>query len=245
MTPLIHWASKISSADGRHDMTEFHWFDATNVMADYFANPTEVDLNKVLAQPMPFEKTMICASVDNTKVIIRVEEKAEKDSLFCIVAGLGQDRNGMFKQFGIFGITKKDGFANFTNLHEELTSKKDIEHLSLVIAKLLDRLSKNTTQVYQPYVRNTFINQKRIKKGKPPSFEWRTVTIEPKVVVSMSHGGTHASPRLHDRRGHWRTMKKSGKRVWVRDCKVGDPSKGVVFHDYKFSRQSFKQGDSA
>jgi len=241
MTPLIQWASKVSSADGKHDMTEFHWFDASNVMADYFANPKEVDLHTVLAQPMPFKKTMICAQVDQKKVIIRVDE--ERDSAFCMVVGLGMEGTKV-SRFGSFAITKKNGVANFTKL-EETTSTRDIEHLSLVIAKLLDRLSKNTTQVYQPYVRNTFINQKRIKKGKPPSFEWRTVTIEPKVVVSMSHGGTHASPRLHDRRGHWRTMKKSGKRVWVRDCKVGDPSKGVVFHDYKFSRQSFKQGDSA
>jgi hypothetical protein len=28
-------------------------------------------------------------------------------------------------------------------------------------------------------------------------------------------------------------MKKSGLRVWVRDCKVGDASKGVVFKDYE------------
>jgi hypothetical protein len=241
MTPLIQWASKVSSVDGKHDMTEFHWFDATNVMADYFANPTEVDLHTVLAQPMPFKKTMICAQVNQKKVIIRVDEQT--DSFVSTVVGLGMEGTKV-SRFGSFAIIKKNGVANFTKL-EETTSTRDIEHLSLVIAKLLDRLKTDTTQVYQPYVRNTFINQKRIKKGKPPSFEWRTVTIEPKVVVSMSHGGTHASPRLHDRRGHWRTMKKSGKRVWVRDCKVGDPSKGVVFHDYKFSRQSFKQGDSA
>ena len=33
-------------------------------------------------------------------------------------------------------------------------------------------------------------------------------------------------------RRRWRTT-ASGKRVWVRDCKVGDPSRGLVFKDYK------------
>jgi hypothetical protein len=28
-------------------------------------------------------------------------------------------------------------------------------------------------------------------------------------------------------------MLKSGKSVWVRSCKVGDPTKGIVFKDYQ------------
>jgi hypothetical protein len=28
-------------------------------------------------------------------------------------------------------------------------------------------------------------------------------------------------------------MKKSGKKVWVTNCEVGDKTKGAVFHDYK------------
>jgi hypothetical protein len=38
---------------------------------------------------------------------------------------------------------------------------------------------------------------------------------------------------LHDRRGHWRYIKKSNKQVWVLPCKIGDASKGAVFKDYK------------
>lgn len=44
-------------------------------------------------------------------------------------------------------------------------------------------------------------------------------------------GGTHASPRQHERRGHWRTY-RSGKRVWIKNCVVGDPTLGYVKHDY-------------
>ena len=67
--------------------------------------------------------------------------------------------------------------------------------------------------------------------------QWHTVTIGPRPEPQGSKGGTHASPRLHDRRGHWRTT-ASGKRVWVKDCKVGDASRGVVFKDYKIKEQT-------
>ena len=67
---------------------------------------------------------------------------------------------------------------------------------------------------------------------KPPSWEYKTVqitgTIKDKTKVL---GGTHASPRQHERRGHWRTY-RSGKRVWVKNCVVGDPSLGHVKHAY-------------
>lgn len=46
-------------------------------------------------------------------------------------------------------------------------------------------------------------------------------------------GGTHASPRWHKRRGYWRTMKKSGKTVWVNACEVGKKSDGMVYKDYE------------
>jgi hypothetical protein len=42
------------------------------------------------------------------------------------------------------------------------------------------------------------------------------------------HGGTHASPTPHARRGHWRTLRAEryganrGKRVWAREAWIGD-----------------------
>ena len=45
-------------------------------------------------------------------------------------------------------------------------------------------------------------------------------------------GGTHASPRWHLRRGHWRTL-GDGQRVFVRECEVGDIARGGVIKDYR------------
>lgn len=100
-------------------------------------------------------------------------------------------------------------------------------------------LSLQREQVaYLPKAKPSLINSKRAAKGKGPVlFDWHTEAITPAQPLKQPHqGGTHASPRAHDRRGHWRTY-PSGKRVWVRNCKVGDASKGVVFKDYEVTRK--------
>jgi len=77
------------------------------------------------------------------------------------------------------------------------------------------------------------INKKRINKGKKPLIEFKLITVDGKksALPSTPHG-THASPRLHWRRGHWRTMKKSGKKVWVDPMLVGDEKNGKIIKDY-------------
>ena len=80
---------------------------------------------------------------------------------------------------------------------------------------------------------NSITNKRRAAKGKAPLiYDWHTVVIEPGRPGGECLGGTHASPRQHERRGHWRTC-ANGKRVWVRHCTVGDASLGTVFKDYK------------
>ena len=62
---------------------------------------------------------------------------------------------------------------------------------------------------------------------------WHQVDIVPERLVRTSEqqGGTHASPRWHIRRGHWRQF-ADGRRVFVRACEVGDPARGGVIKDY-------------
>ena len=106
-----------------------------------------------------------------------------------------------------------------------------------IMAELL--LSTNQTGYRCELPRNSITNRRRARKGKPLQYTWRTVTIEPPAPKTERKGGTHASPRQHQRRGHWRITPK-GKRVWIRDCTVGDPSKGAVFKDYKLTGCSEK-----
>jgi hypothetical protein len=87
-------------------------------------------------------------------------------------------------------------------------------------------------EAYVPSVAKTFTNQRKIAQGKTPTYDWHTVAIEPAQAKRESQGGTHASPRAHDRRGHLRRL-RSGKIVWVRDCRVGNAALGAVFKDYE------------
>lgn len=61
---------------------------------------------------------------------------------------------------------------------------------------------------------------------------WRQVTINgAKLRAASAQGGSHASPRWHIRRGHWRQL-ADGRRVFVRQCEVGDPALGGIVKDY-------------
>jgi len=62
---------------------------------------------------------------------------------------------------------------------------------------------------------------------------WRQVTIDPGRLraATPALGGTHASPRWHLRRGHWRQL-ADGRQVFVRQCEVGDPTRGGIVKDY-------------
>jgi hypothetical protein len=63
---------------------------------------------------------------------------------------------------------------------------------------------------------------------------WHLVDIDPSRVraAAQAQGGTHASPRWHIRRGHWRTL-PDGRPTFVRECEVGDPARGGIVKDYR------------
>ncbi|MCC7462395.1 MAG: hypothetical protein IT480_08030 [Gammaproteobacteria bacterium] len=63
---------------------------------------------------------------------------------------------------------------------------------------------------------------------------YRVADIQPGVIAASlaGHGGSHASPRWHIRRGHWREL-ADGRRVFVRECEVGDIARGGMIKDYR------------
>ena len=50
--------------------------------------------------------------------------------------------------------------------------------------------------------------------------------------------GTHESPALHWRRGHWRTLHRATEaetKTWIRKCLVGDPERGYIAKNYRLT----------
>lgn len=108
------------------------------------------------------------------------------------------------------------------------------EQVAPIVGALVAFLDRAHPVGYRAAVkRNSILNRQRAAKGKPPiAYDWHTVTIAPPTPKAEPQGGHHASPRQHDRRGHFRTL-RSGKRVFVRQCVVGKANHGAVFKDYK------------
>ncbi len=80
----------------------------------------------------------------------------------------------------------------------------------------------------------TRLRRSMLAKHGVSGWSYRVATIDLGNILKQSEpaGGTHASPRWHIRRGHWRTL-NNGQRVFVRECAVGDPARGGVVKDYR------------
>lgn len=99
---------------------------------------------------------------------------------------------------------------------------------------------KNTKIEDSPIQQSSVKNSIRKSKGKLPFFTHKILTIDGVRSEKKSHnGGSHASPRVHLRRGHIRRLEN--KNVWVNSCVVGDKSKGMVSKDYAVDTQLLKE----
>ena len=79
----------------------------------------------------------------------------------------------------------------------------------------------------------SIVRQAMKKKGKQPLYSTWTLEIDLNKSSEKGQylGGTHASPRVHLRRGHARQY-SPGKYTWVQPCAVGNKSLGMIDKDY-------------
>lgn len=223
MTPLIREWVKAYSTDGG-DPSDAIWFDICGALHKADAATLELTLNH--ARP-PFEKCrVVCASRQYThKTLMTVEGSDPLNGIkisYGVSVGSGADISGYF----IYRV--RDGQIL---IDKDINNEPNVQSFMRLLAVWYGALSQGG-EACQPVIKDGLTSKRLQAKGKAPLFSWHTVKIEPSKPKSESLGGTHASPRLHDRRGHLRRL-KDGKTCWVRACKVGDASKGVVFKDYE------------
>jgi len=217
MTPLIAEMVKIAP-----DPELYHWFDVGNL-------PLEAGFVA--------DEELFCLPYDRTVVVGR-DADGSKFMLSLIGGGASVAVGGMLfvgtwpQDITPFSfINTPDGIRVY-GVNGEPPSRAQYMPVMAIVATFLRGLQKST-QAHIPKARPSLINSKRAAKGQGPIlFDWHTVHVEPAKPKGDYRGGTHASPRLHDRRGHWRKY-PSGKVGWVKNCKVGDASRGVVFKDYE------------
>lgn len=112
-----------------------------------------------------------------------------------------------------------------------------------VITRVIYMMTISGGEFYmcKPSPKEASINAKRIRKGKKPLLEFRMITIDGrKHDASSVPKGTHASPRQHWRRGHWRNT-KTGKKVWIDPMLVGDEENGKIIKDYAVGKYEEKE----
>jgi hypothetical protein len=75
------------------------------------------------------------------------------------------------------------------------------------------------------------LQKARAKRGKAPLFSYWTLQLNGRSEKGPYLGGTHASPRVHLRRGHARQF-APGRYTWVQPHAVGNVKAGIVHKDY-------------
>ena len=225
MTPLIKELVKNAL---RPEQTM--WFDIGNAPAPESGFAHEVDGEYMTH--LPFENMAICGIDANKCKFIMYVISGEGSVAVAGAAIVANRRQEIFDSFAY--VDTPDGVRLVPHPDDIKPIRiEDCRGAMATIAYTLESLDAGGVG-YQPTAKaNSPTNQRRIASGRPSLiYDWRTVVIEPKKARAESIGGTHASPRQHERRGHWRVT-PSGRKVWVRNCTVGDAILGSVFHDYK------------
>jgi len=234
MTPFIRESAKLFASAGV-DPTELAWFDVSSVLDargddEYKQNDWLIDYRP------PFDRNIIVG---------KATRNGKAYELFVTVVGFDPHQGIVFnswvstnggkpKSSPLYFYYLDDGVVRYGPCEaEETMSEHDVRWSLGLIALWFESLAKQATQAHVPSIKRGLTSDRLIKKGQPPLYDWRTVIVQPIKPVKREHlGGTHASPRQHDRRGHMR-MLPGGKQVWVKPCRVGDASRGTVFHDYE------------
>ena len=217
------------------DPTQTYWFDATGC----FENETEVTADYLQVHRPPFSACTVCwqgksSATGDVHAWTYVKGTNPHEGIVVEVFRRLPDQQ-------IVSFPPLMYYVENANVHyraadnSKTIKKEDAEMILSFIGAWYGSLSRRC-EAYIPSVPKTFTNKRKIAQGKLPTYEWRTVTIEPVEPRKEHKGGTHASPRLHDRRGHLRRL-RSGKNVWVKPCKVGDANKGIVFKDYQIKEK--------
>lgn len=219
MTPLIQEMVAINPEKA----VDHNWFDMSA------AYRREQDITgEILSRPLPYPKMALVCAYEDKKALLFVSRVGKTTA----VVGLQWQKKIKHDIPAFIFLVDEEGIKV---RHMDGTQfDYRTSHATGVLAFLaafLESLETEPAIGHLPIKRSNW--EKKIRQGKVPTYDWTTVVIEPSRPKNEPQGGTHASPRWHERRGHWRTIKKTGNRVWVKNCEVGDKARGAVFHDYK------------
>lgn len=233
-TQLVRESMKLM-ADAGVDIVDIKWFD----LSGGFTDQQRADLDPVMTHRPPFDRCFVVwkgktKTHASYEVLMLVAGNDPEDGI-TVSMWKGPTGTRLRPIPAMFYFIEGDQIR-YGAVNDDEPVDKELAELMLAQVGVWYGLMDRRIEAYVPTVRDTFTNRRKMQQGKAPTYDWTTVYIEPAKPRSDSKGGTHASPRLHDRRGHLRRL-TTGKNVWVKACKVGDASKGAIFHDYKIEAE--------
>jgi len=236
MTPLIRFFAK-HSAD-QAIVEECVWFDLGDLNS---IDSPLTSLADAVGAHLPFESCSLVGfgrTREGTAKVHVIAKELSDDVYY--IGGNALYPDHAEGGVGVVVEIKPDEFVFGALDEEEEVEPERAAMYCSVLLEFIVSIDSGNHAAYRPEINRGGITNKRLaRKGKPLQYTWRTLEIKKSEPKGDYKGGTHARPRQHQRRGHWRITPK-GKRVWIRDCTVGDPSKGAVFKDYKLTGGSEK-----
>lgn len=228
-TQLIRNSMKLMAEAGV-DVVDLKWFDLSGA----FSDQQRADLDPVMTHRPPFDKCFVVWQGKTrhhpSYIVLMMVAGEDPDEGITVSMWKGPTGTRLMPIPAMFYYIEGD-IIQYGPVNENEPVEKELAELMLAQVGAWYGAMDRRIEAYVPSMQNTFTNRRKIKMGKLPTYDWTTVYIEPSKPRTEGKGGTHASPRLHDRRGHLRRL-KTGKNVWVKAHRVGDPSKGAIFHDY-------------
>jgi len=223
-----------------HRAAEYHWFDIGEL--DEHRVFTHGEVSQLLLEPLPFDKCAITGKDSDGVVfslLVTRGTEGEYENALCLETAIAHPQIRTEAVYEPAFWVRPDQSDIESGLELQFVDPKtradahaaeSSRQSAMVLAVFLELVhTKDAYTMYTPLPSSS--NNKRIRQGKMPLFSWHTVIIEPPKQKMPEQGGTHASPRLHDVRGHW--VNRNGKRFWRKPHQRGDASLGISFHDYK------------
>lgn len=200
-------------------------------MCFYVGDPCALDgrSGKIGMCQLPYERCWFEFAFDSNGVMVTVGALVAKEEERTVIVGFSKKKGRWgFRYVAYCDSIDALKLAVQPNLDLCLNEALIVRNR---IAAILSAI--NCTNVRRVEHKPSALKQQmRARKGKPPLFSYWTLELD--LTRPESHeslGGTHASPRVHLRRGHARQY-APGKWTWVQPCTVGDKSKGMVHKDY-------------
>jgi hypothetical protein len=214
-------------------------------------------LFRLLSAPLFYLKdvNVLAGSVDDSELRIPanpcwIEWGDEVASPFCVsfwntpaeridwsMFGVASMKPFIVRPIAMGDIRNVDGGATVNITQSTLrveADKQNIEDIekcvsaAAYLAKVFANFHAETSEVKLSLTRKM-----QARRGKGRIFRHYELDLAAvSAAHSASHGGTHATPAWHIRRGHMRRL-KDGRTVFVRSCEVGSKERGVVLKDYR------------